>query len=91
MIIGSIFAIVRGSGWSLLALVFGEIINLFAQQTRFGFVPSNSILDSNQTNTLTVSNFESQFTQISLILVLIGIGVLISSYIQVIKTHNNYQ
>ena len=91
MIIGSIFAIVRGSGWSLLALVFGEIINLFAQQTRFGFVPSNSILDSNQTNTLTVSNFESQFTQISLILVLIGIGVLISSDIQVIKTHNNYQ
>lgn len=91
MIIGSIFAIVRGSGWSLLALVFGEIINLFAQQTRFGFVPSNSILDSNQTNTLTVSYFESQFTQISLILVLIGIGVLISSYIQVIKTHNKHQ
>ena len=91
MIIGSIFAIVRGSGWSLLALVFGEIINLFAQQTRFGFVPSNSTLDSNQTNTLTVSYFESQFTQISLILVLIGIGVFISSYIQVIKTHNNYQ
>lgn len=91
MVIGSIFAIVRGSGWSLLALVFGKIINLFAQQTRFGFVPSNLTLDSNQTNALTVSYFESQFTQISLWLVFIGIGVLVSSYIQVIKIHNKHQ
>ncbi|XP_067138789.1 ATP-dependent translocase ABCB1-like [Centruroides vittatus] len=108
MAIGSIFAVIHGAAWPLLAIVFGSMTNTFIQQTQIGFIDnqfesyttsmyqktnvslsgynSSSVRILQQSDPykgVTKEEFEDYMTTYALYYVFIGIGVFVTSYMQV--------
>nr|AID66618.1 P-glycoprotein [Anadara sativa] len=77
MIFGSLMAVVHGTGFPLLSLVFGEVTNTFINGP--GGTNSNASAQPN----MTIDEFNDQMTESALRYIYIGSGVFVATYLQI--------
>ncbi|XP_078091179.1 ATP-dependent translocase ABCB1 [Mustelus asterias] len=80
MVVGSVAALIHGTGFPLMIIVFGEMTDSFVQNEMLTNVSGNST--SNPTDS-PLDTLEEQMTRFSYYYVGIGCAVLLASYIQI--------
>ncbi|XP_067658455.1 ATP-dependent translocase ABCB1-like isoform X1 [Haliotis asinina] len=80
MFVGTLAAMVHGSGWPLLSIVFGDMTNDFIGTGNSTFPDMNG---TSGNFTPPPIDFEEQMTKYALYYVYIGVGVMVASYLQV--------
>lgn len=89
MTAGTVFAIIHGAGWPILALIFGEMTNTFLgaivtdPATQEFPTDGKIVSDDDNNNTFDSAAFEAAMSQYAIYYALIGVFVFIASTLQV--------